>query len=179
MILLNRCPCVGQLGKPRKVVFMIEPEILFRGARPFRQRLHLFAAFDLAEIFLDPFLRLYGIEVTCDHQCYVVWDIPTAVKLLNIGECRILQIVERADNLPVVRMVLRARGLIDHVIRVSVRNVIDGLPLLVLYHLLLFREYGLGHCVNEPAQLVGFCPEHFLERIFGHRLKIICPVAVG
>ena len=84
MKLLDGRPRLSQFGKPREIIFVKKFDGFFDVSGSFRQRFHIFAAFDLAEIFLNPFFRLHRVEIARDDQRDIVRHIPAAEKFLHI-----------------------------------------------------------------------------------------------
>ena len=101
------------------------------------------------------------------------WNSFTSARLARV------QVLQRADHLPAVRMSLRVERAVDDVVGVAVRVVVDALPLLVLDDLPLLGHDVLGHRVDEEAELVGLGPERLLEPVDGHDLVVVGVVAVG
>ena len=88
-----------------------------------------------------------------------------------------VQILQRADDLPVVGLSVRVEVLVDDVAGMPVRAVVNTLALLVLDDLFLLGDYRLGHRIDEEAHLVGLSPENLLEGIPGNRLEVIRAVS--
>jgi hypothetical protein len=93
-------------------------------------------------------------------------------EIADVLHGRVREVFERADDLPVVRMVLGKEQLVDHVAGVPVRVVVDPLPFFVLYHGLLIDERLLRHRRQQVAQPVGLEPQRHLERVLWHDLEV-------
>ena len=179
MQVLHGRPGHGQFWQVGEIVFVRQFHRLPDDARALGQRLDRGAACNFGKILLDPPARLHRIEIARQYECHIVRHVPPAEKLLDVVDVRILQVFQRSDDLPVVRMVCRVQGLVDDVQCVAVRRVVDALAFLVLDDLFFFRQHRLGDGVDEPAELVRFGPDHLFKRILGNRLQIIGAVLRG
>ncbi len=72
---------------------------------------------------------------------------------------------------------MRIQRRVDHLLLITIRLIVDALPLLVLDHLFLFGQHGFGDRVDKPAEFVGFGPQHFFQRIGRHSLEIVGAIA--
>ena len=90
----------------------------------------------------------------------------------------VLKIFERSDDLPIIRMIGRIQRLVDHILCVAVWIIVHALPLFVLNDLFFLFEHWLCDRVYEPAELVGFGPQHFFQSVVRYRLQVICAVAI-
>ena len=134
---------------------------------------------NLSEVPLDPFLRLIDVDIPCDHECRIVRTVPLTVEVDDVGEFGTFQIRQRTDDLPPIGVSFGVERAIDHVVVVAVRLVVDALPLLVLHDLLLLRHHGLGHGVDEEAELVRLRPQRLLEAVRGHDFEVVRAVVAG
>jgi hypothetical protein len=61
----------------------------------------------------------------------------------------------------------------------SVGRVLVALAALVLHHVALVVELGLGEGLQQPAHAVGLHPERELEVVGGHPLVVVGAIGIG
>src|SRR5215204_298123 len=98
-------------------------EFRHRVARP----VYCLAFRDRTKVFLDPSPSLFFIEVARQDENGVVWNVVLPEESFYVIQSRGLQIFERADDGPVIRMAFRIHDLADLLERGSVWLVIDTL----------------------------------------------------
>jgi hypothetical protein len=101
------------------------------------------------------------------------------VEAFHIVERGRVEVGERADHRPAIGVVGREHGGGENREEMAIGLVVVALALLVLDHLLLLLEHGGRHGVDEIAELVGFGPDHLLQRIVGNGLQVDGLVVVG
>ena len=73
-------------------------------------------------------------------------------------------------------MVCGVKRLADDIKIMAIGGIIVALALLIFDDLLFIVDNVLIDGCYKPAELIGFCPYDFFQRVFGHGLEILCHV---
>src|SRR5690606_40561177 len=76
-------------------------------------------------------------------------------------------------------MAFRIKILVNYILGVTVRPVINPLSFLIFYYLFLLGKNRLGNGIDKISKFIGFGPDHFFQGVVWYRLEIIGPVAAG
>jgi hypothetical protein len=133
----------------------------------------------VAELLLDPLLRLRRIEVADHAEAGVVRQVVAVEEGLHVRDRRGLQVLVLADHADLVGMARRVHELVDQDLGLAVGLVLDALPPLVAHDVALQVELLLGHRLVERLEPVGLEPQQRLEHRRGAPVEVVRAVLAG
>ncbi len=125
-------------------------------------RFYVLAARNFSKIFFNIGFGFGNIEITGNRDCHIIRDIPPRVEIPRILQTRRIQIFQRPDDLPIIRMVRRIERFADDIPIMAIGRIIDALPFFIFDDLFFLVDDALGDGLNEPAQFIGFGPNDLL-----------------
>src|SRR5690606_20957124 len=91
----------------------------------------------------------------------------------------ILKILQRPYHLPAVWVTFWIEVLVNYILGMTVRPVINSLSFFIFYNLFFLGKNRVCNRIDKIAKFICFCPDHFFHSVIWYCLEIIGPVAAG
>jgi len=158
VIILYAGPNQAEFGRLREIIFMHQADGAAQLTGAGRQGRRCWLGGNLLKITLHPGFGLDQINIPGNDDGSIIGTVPFFVKFLYIINGGGLQILEAADDLPVIGMIGGVKRFIHHIGSVAIGHIIYALTLFILNHFLFIFEYGSRYRINQKTHAVTFHP---------------------
>ncbi len=136
------------------------------------------ASRNVSVVLFDFFQRVFGCDVTRQHQRGVVGTVVGLEPLGHVGHAGRVEVGHRADRGPRVRVADRPGVFGEQLARHAVRLVL-ALALLVLHHAALQVELLLVEHAEQVAHAIALGKQRVVEHRGRHVLEVVGAVGIG